>query len=114
MSELILKQLRKNRESSIEVEGITYYYRRPTDIEALAFSKGQYTQFDVCKDFVTGWKDVTEDTIIGNGCFDPVEFGKELWSEWLADNPKVWTPLANAILDSYKLHLTKLKDQEKN
>lgn len=114
MSNTILQALLKSREGSVTVGDLTFLFRRPTDYEALKLNRGEYTQFDICRDFVNGWKGMTEHLILRNKCFDPVEFEPVLYSEWLADNPKYWASVSNAVLDAYKVHIESIKDSVKN
>lgn len=112
MSNTLIEKIRKARESSVELSGFVFKFRRPTDEEAVTL--GRMTFIDVCRHFVTGWEKVKELDVIPGGGPEPVPFDAELWGEWLADRPDFWQPLQKAILDSYRAHSKKRDAEAKN
>lgn len=99
----IIKRLRKAREATLEIDGHTYTYRRPTDAEASKFSSNDIGVVDIVRVFVIGW-DLTEADLLPSGGSDPVPFSPELWREYVDDKPNLWPPLFEAIVASYSKH----------
>ena len=106
----IIEKIRKARESTVEVDGHTFSYRRPTDIQAQGMSYDSLQ--DAVKDvagFYFDW-DMTELDLIPGGTGESVPFDSELFWEWVQDNPKYWEKLVKAVLDSYKEYCKKRDD----
>jgi len=111
VSKALIEKLLRARESGVTVGERTFTIRRPTDAEAVAMTSS--TDRDFVRKFVVGWN-LTELDIYAGGNADKIEFDAELWSEWVADHPELWTPLAKAILDAYLAHVEARKATEKN
>jgi hypothetical protein len=112
--DLLLKRRRKQRESSVKVGEYTFTIRRPTDEEAALSLNGQKNAVEICSEFVCGWSDnVTEATLVSGGSSDPVPFHSGLWRDWCADFPACWTPITNAISESYEAHRKEIDDAGK-
>lgn len=107
----LIDKIRKAREVEIEAGGHRFTVRRPTDEEAFSFS--QYNLIEVVKKHVIGW-DLKEIDIIPGGDGAPVTFDREVFCEWVSDNPDVWEPLGTAILEAYKAHAEKRNNTVKN
>lgn len=113
MSELA-KQLRKSRERTVKIEGFTFRYRRPTDYEIAQIARGGITSVEIAERFVIGWEGVLEQDILKGTSDSPAEFGAELWFEWCRDRPDFWSPLREAVMESYQEHCAKREASEKN
>lgn len=107
----LIDKIRKARETGVEAGGRKFTIRRPTDEEAMTFSKSGL--LDVVKKFVIGWE-LTELDLIPGGNPVAVPFDAELFGEWVADQPEVWEPLGTAILEAYKSHTEKRESAAKN
>ena len=110
----LIDKIRASREvSGVEADGRKFTIRRPTDEEANSFSNGDVSMLSVVKRFTTGW-DLAEIDIIPGGGPVSVPFDVDLFCEWVADQPKIWVPLGNAILSAYKAHIDAREVAEKN
>jgi hypothetical protein len=110
----LIDKIRKAREiGGIEADGHTFTIRRPTDEEATRWRTQKVDMFAVVKTFVIGW-DLTELDLIPGGSPVAVPFDAELFAEWVADQPSVWEPLGQAVLEAYKAHTDKRTDAAKN
>jgi len=114
MSQILIDQLRKQRELKIPVGKFKFFARRPTDVEAKSLRDDRADNSDMAMRFVTGWEIVTEDDIVGGGGTTPVPFDAALWREWCADRPDFWSPIAMEILKAYKAHAEHIESIAKN
>ena len=110
----LINQIKKSRQGTIKIGTCTFIYSRPTDAEAITVSKGTLSDYDVARMFVIGWTDVKASDILSSAGSDPLEFDSSLWAEWLADRPDFWKPISDRVIESYKLHVERLKDAAKN
>ncbi len=116
MSESLIDKIRRSREGTIEVNGITFNFRRPTDIEVAKLyndTDGNYSKFDVVGTFVFGWT-LKESDIIDGGNDSLVPFSREIFDEWISDARDYWAPLFEAIMGAYVDFSTKRDDHVKN
>lgn len=114
MSQELVARIRKNRELKVKVGEFNFTARRPTDVEARALAARMAPDSEIAQDYVTDWGTVTEDNIVGGGGSEPVKFDPMLWREWCADRPDFWTPIASAVLESWREHAGAVKEAEKN
>jgi len=107
------EKIRKAREVGVDADGRKFTIRRPTDEEmAIAVANGDGL-LPIVKRFVIGW-DLVEIDLIPGGSPEKVPFDSELFAEWVADQPSVWTPLGNAVIAAYKAHADKRDAAVKN
>lgn len=109
----LAEKIRKARESTVDVDGKTWAIRRPTDEEAAQLRANGDGLLAIVKRFVIGWP-LTEIDLVPGGTGVSVPFDHEVFGEWVADQPDLWTPLGMAILDAYKLHADKRDAAVKN
>lgn len=109
----LAEKIRKARESTVEVDAKTWTIRRPTDEEAAQISANGDGLLAIVKRFVIGWP-LTELDLVPGGTGVTVLFDSEVFGEWVADQPDLWTPLGMAILDAYKTHADKRDAAVKN
>ena len=109
----LIDKIRKARETGVEVGGRQFVIRRPTDEEALRIGRDDMDMLGVVKRFTVGW-DLTELDVIPGGSPASLPFDAALFGEWVADQPAVWEPLGQAILEAYKAHTDKRADAAKN
>lgn len=114
MSANLITRIREQRRLKVQAGGHTFFARRPTDVEAVELHRSGATLHEIARRFVAGWEGVTEDHVVGGGGSDPVPFSAELWTEWCADRPDLWEPIASAVLDAYQLHAQRLEQAGKN
>jgi len=62
---------------------------------------------DILQRFVIGWN-LTELDIIPGGTSVSVPFETELFMDWVADRPDLWSPLTAAVLDAYDAYQAQL------
>lgn len=111
MSKLLIEKLRRARESMVEAGGHKYTVRRPSDAEAAMLANS--SRLEMLRQFVVGWDLVELDVIPGGGP-EPVPFDRDLWGEWINDQPDLWEPIGAAIESAYLAHVGARKDAEKN
>lgn len=110
----LIRRIRKQRELKVTVGKFVFIARRPTDVEAVELHRSSVTFADIAEKFVSGWENITEDDVLGGGGSDSVEFDADLWREWCHDRPDFWEPIASAVLESYRLHASRLETEAKN
>lgn len=106
-------KIRKSRESTVEAGGRSWTIRRPTDEEAALISANGDGLLAIIKRFVIGWP-LTELDLIPGGSGVAVPFDRDVFAEWVADQPDLWEPLGGAILAAYKTHADKRDAAVKN
>jgi hypothetical protein len=112
----LAEKIRQSRHCTAEINGLKFYYTRPTDIQMAALfaaSDGKHNKYDVAKQFVFGWN-LKESDLIPDGEDKPVKFDDELFAEWLADARDSWGPLYESIMGSYVEYSTDREDALKN
>lgn len=109
----LAEKIRKSRESTVDIDGKAWAIRRPTDEEAAQISANGDGLLAIVKRFVIGWP-LTELDLVPGGTGASVPFDSEVFAEWVADQPDLWTPLGTAILDAYTRHADKRGDAVKN
>lgn len=111
MGKVLLEKLQRAREFGVSAGGHNFTVRRPTDADALDMQGRAAIEF--VKRFVVGW-DLTELDVIPGGGPEKVPFDAELWAAWVEDQVELWEPLAMAILDAYRTHVSAREDDAKN
>lgn len=109
----LIDKIRKAREIGVEADGRQFTIRRPTDEEAVRISRDNADMLAIVKRFTIGWSLAELDLVPGGGP-EKVPFDADLFGEWVADQPAVWEPLAQAIMDAYKAHSDKREAAVKN
>ncbi len=111
----LIEKIRRARESQVEVNGLKFTVRRPTDLEMAEITKGQLpTQGDILEKFVTGWEGVKEVDIAPGGTGELVKFERDLFLEFVSDRPDLWAPLVNEVVSKYRAHQEQLEQTAKN
>ena len=107
----LIEKIKASRLTTISIENFIFTIRRPTDYEATkAVGKSQE---DFFRQFVTDWHGVQEIHLVAGGTSVDVPFESDLFLEWIADQPQLWEPLMQGIIDSYKQHDKRRSDSEK-
>ena len=104
MSAALIAKIRKARETKVKVEKFTFTIKRPTDLEMLELSAQRLKQVDILEGYVINWEGVTEIDIVSSGTDVAAVFSRELFAEWIADQPQLWGPITEAIVDAYQKH----------
>lgn len=104
-------KIRASRIKKVEVEGKTFFIRRPTHAEAATI--GAIPLVDVCVEFTVDWEGIRESDLLESGSTDIVPFDKDIWGEYLPDKPELWRPLSSAIIEHYQKHVAKVADSVK-
>lgn len=99
----LIAKLKKAREQQVSLNGHTFTFRRPTDLEVVKLRGSQLREGDIMERFVIGW-DLRENDIDAGGTDLPAPFSTELFMEWVADQEALWGPLTKAILEAYQAH----------
>jgi len=97
----IVEKLRQARNIEIEIDGVVFLAKRPTDLQAARWHSEKYNFCDMAADSVYGWRGFTGDMISSDLPKAEIPFDKELWSEWIVDNQEYWTPIAEKVLTAY-------------
>ena len=109
----LIEKIRAAREQKVSIGKGTFTIRRPTDEEAIQFSRDDVGLVEIVKRFTTGWN-LQEIDLIPGGSPTDIPFDGALFSEWVADQPEVWEPLGQAVLNAYRAHTEKRDTAEKN
>lgn len=110
----LIERIKKARESNVEIDGITFTTRRPTDYEAINkilervpgkddFQLKASSKY-LLENFVVGWVGLNECDLVPGGSPEPVPFTAEVFMAWAEDNLDVWPILSKAIVESYLSH----------
>ena len=106
----LIEKMRRAREKGVEIGGHKFTIRRPTHLEA---AEGGLNGVRGAARFVVGW-DLKESDLIPGGTATPVEYDRELFVEWVEDQPMVWGKLIEELTDAYKAHAEKLETEQGN
>lgn len=116
MSKLASK-IRAARESKVEIDGVTYRFRRPTDVDILEISAkasaGQFRPRELLG-FYYGWEGMTEGHMINGGDPHPLDFDPEAFVEFVADRLEHFNTLTSALMDAYHAHQKAAEKARKN
>lgn len=117
MSASIAERIRRAREGKVEVNGKTFLYHRPTDIQMAGLNKefgGEISRPEIARRFVFGWSGFMEsDLFPGGDEAEVVKFDAATFDEWLNDARDYWAPLYEAILGAYVEYSSAREDEEK-
>jgi hypothetical protein len=108
---IVLEKRLKGREQKTTVGAHTYTHRRPTAAHMAKLADG--TRLELVRECVVDW-DLKHLDLYPGG--DPVAcpFDADLWSDWLDDNPEIWSPLADAITQQITQHREAVTEAAKN
>jgi len=111
----LIDKIRKARQQTVEAGGFKFTIERPTDMQVIDLQQDnvRLRQSELLKRFIVGWEGVKETDIIPGGVGVEVEFDNDLFIEWIADKPNLWTPITDAITLSYQDHIKALGESEK-
>jgi hypothetical protein len=107
----LIEKIRATRISPVTVGKYTFTIRRPTDIERITLAGT--THIDILKKFVVGWAGVQEIDLVPGGTDITVPFDSELFVEWVSDQPGMWAPIIDGVLDAMRLHDERRLETEK-
>lgn len=113
MSAELAERIRRRRVIEVPVGKFVFLARRPTDVEYFALRDLQENVHHLAMNFVTGWKNVTEDDIVGGAGMDEPKFSDDAWHEWCADRRDFWVPIGRAVIDAYMAHRDQMEAAEK-
>lgn len=110
----LLEKRKKARQSKVEAGGHVFTIMRPTDGDMMRLRGAD--DIEAISRFVVGWSDSVSSLALGipGGDSMPVPFDKDLFRDWLEDQPELWPVLSAAILEAYKAHHAAVEDAEKN
>lgn len=106
-------KIRASRRMTIEYGKIKFYGRRPSVEEFAQLHRDSIHDAEIAKRFVDGWEGVKEKDLIAGGTTEPVSFDKELFSEFIADNPEAWKVIASAMIDAINARIAEKETSEK-
>lgn len=106
-----LEKRQRAREFNVEALGHRYTLRRPTARERIELSAG--TRLDLVRACVVGW-DLTNLDLYPGGDAQPARFSPDVWADYLADTPALWTPLIDALEQHIAAHDAALEGTAKN
>jgi hypothetical protein len=113
----LIAKLRAKRSGVVTIDGRTFTVRRPTLHEYLQYRTEDnrvHIPVEDLRKFVTDWGGFTELDFWGGGSSETVPFDPDLFMEWIADYPKIWTRLLNEILESFNRYINSRDDIAKN
>lgn len=110
----LIEKIRQARVVRIPVDKMIFIARRPTVEEFASIYRDGLKDPDIARKFVTGWENVLERDIFKDGDETVIPFDSEVWSEFIADHPKIWEAVTKQVLQSTQEHIKSLADSEKN
>lgn len=113
MSALLIEKLKKARQREVTVDQLTFVIRRPTDMEVVEWREQGLAQGEILRRFVEDWKQVKEADLIAGGTPEIVAFDRELFMQWVVDQPQYWAPLIESITSHYQQHQAELEQSLK-
>jgi hypothetical protein len=110
----LAEKIRLARQIKVEAGDWAFIVTRPTDLDMQDMRKTLPTNRDLLSKFVINWEGIKESDLYDGGTAELVPFDKEVYEEFIADHPELWSGLVNAIVDGYKVHEQKVADSLKN
>jgi len=110
---LLLAQMRRDREKRVTVGEWTFVVRRPTDLEITEF-KGKLDQRKILERFVLDWSGLLERDLIRNGTDREIEFDRAIFLEFIEDKPDLWNVITKAVTEAYQAHKEATEESVKN
>jgi hypothetical protein len=107
----LVDQLRRARESWVSIGAHDYLVRRPTPYQLALIS--DKPKGELLRQFVVGWRKVTELDIAPGHDAKPAEFDPDLLVEWIGDRPDDMVALIQAVMDSVARAHAAREDAEK-
>jgi len=108
------EKMRKAREMRVECgNGKTLTVLRPTPLQWEEIIKSEKIVHGIIG-LVTGWSGFVELDFIPGGDPHPLPFDADACTEWLSDNPAIFSSVADAVIDGMTQYLEKKKDAVKN
>jgi len=95
----IAEKIRKSREITIKVDGITFTGVRATFDEYAKYVNNSTYNGDVAKNHITGWDGVKESDILDDGSEKVILFDKEIFDEIIVDKPEWSGPIVKELFD---------------
>ena len=118
-----IERLRRERESTVEVDGHKFTYRRPRYAEAPGLWTGgkkvgdkivgATIDWQYCLGFVIGW-DLTQADMFPGTDPEPCPFDHDVFMEWVQDQPGVIAGISKDIVKSYYAWLENREKSLKN
>jgi hypothetical protein len=110
MSNELIEKMRKARQQGIEVDGLQFTIKRPTDLDVMEIRRKGINQYALLRGYVVDWSGVQERHLINGGTPKPIEFDSDVFMEWVSDQPTVFSTLIEAISKSYQDHEQERED----
>lgn len=110
----LAEKIRKSRRVEVNINGMTFYGRRPTEQEFGSLSINNMMSYDVCKMFIDGWKNVREVDIVSDGGGDIVEYDKDVFDEWIVDDHVIANEISGKLLNAAVEKINSARELEKN
>ena len=109
MSNQLINQLRKNRSSSLVIDGVIIKTIRPTQLEywgliERAGGSNHALAVLLLKDFVIGWDANGINLGIPGGDANPIDFSSDLFIEWVGEKTERHAGVTKHIFESYANH----------
>lgn len=107
-------QMRKARETQVEVNGHKYTIRRPTEAQRAEWLRNEgISPLELVRRCVIGW-DLLETDLLAGGNPIPAEFSNDAFAEYVNDQIDLWGPLSESIQQAIESRLGSLDDAKKN
>lgn len=102
-----------SRQSQVQAGGYTFTVRRPYVAEVVGGQLAGQRPADLVARFTVGWAGVKESDLMPGGDPEDTEFSPALFAAWIQDQPALWAPLSEAIVESYTRYEQELEAQGK-
>jgi hypothetical protein len=117
----LAEQIRRRRESRLQIGKHTFVIRRPTALQWAALrpilgdeDASVLSKLTAMLPFVVGWADVTEGDLVNGAPAHPAQFDAEALSEWLQDDLSIAAPVIQGIVKAYQDSEKKTEDAAGN
>jgi len=111
-------KIRASREGRIEIDGVTYKFLRPCQLDIVELqAKARTAQFRPIDNlrFVFGWEGMTEARLgIPGGDPHPLDWDPEAFVEFVSDRADVFEQITRAIFEAYEAHAAEAEAARKN
>lgn len=90
-------------------------FRSPVYEQLRNMTKGKSGMADTISPFIVGWKGFSESDFIPSGSSDLLEtFDREVFEEWLMDNPDVAVKIGDRLIEVANARFEKEKERKGN
>lgn len=103
MKTVSVEKYKQAGQTRVPACGFLFVIQRPTIAEVYN-AGGAKVSLDFVAKHIVGWESVKESDLLPGGDPEPVSFDSELMAAWLSDRADLWSPLTEAVIESFKAY----------